>query len=300
MVVNPTAGKGRAGRRLPDVLTAVARALPRHRIDVRRTEGYPEAREACGRAVEDAEAAAGRDDCLLVMGGDGMMHLGVNACAGTSVPLGMLPAGTGNDMCRGLGLDLRGPVRAAERLGGARTRTVDALRVEGELAEGRTSTWVGSVVATGFDARVNRRANAMARPKGNLRYAVAALAELATFTPLPYRLAVDGTSRELEAMLVAVGNGGYYGGGMNICPSADPTDGQLDVTIIHPASRATLLALLPLMFTGWFVHHPAVERLRARRVDLLGDGLVAMGDGELLGPAPLSVRSVPAALTVLA
>ncbi len=298
LVVNPTAGKGRARRRLPEVLTKVAQSLPGHRIDVRRTEGYEHARRACADAVACAQDADGRGDVLLVMGGDGMMHLGVNACAGTDVPLGLVPAGTGNDMCRGLGLDVRGPLQAIEPLRRGTTRRVDALRVSGELADGSDSAWVGSVVASGFDARVNRRANAMSRPKGNLRYAVAALAELATFTPLSYRLALDDEPRELDAMLVAVANGGFFGGGMNIAPTADPRDGVLDVTIVHPASRVTLLALLPLMFSGAFVHHPAVERRRARRVDLLGEDLVAMGDGELLGPVPLQIESVPGALTV--
>lgn len=299
LVVNPSAGKGRAGRRLPEVLGVLAPALPGHRIAVHETSDYPEARRVCADAVASSRAAAGRADCLLVMGGDGMMHLGVNACAGTDVPLGLLPAGTGNDMCRGYGLDARGPVPAARAVDPDRTVRVDALRVTGALEDGSTQAWVGSVLASGFDARVNRRANAMSRPKGPLRYAVAALAELATFTPLRYRISLDGRPRELDAMLVAVGNGGYFGGGMNICPDADPRDGLLDVTVVHPVSRPTLLAMLPRMFDGSFVRHPAIERTRASRVEVLGEDLVAMGDGEQLGPTPLAVESVPGALTLL-
>lgn len=324
LVVNPTAGRGRAGRVLPQVITVLAEALPGHQLDVQQTTSYEHARRLCQEAVSRAAptssagsspSAAGstlstagsessHGPVLVVMGGDGMLHLGVDACAGTDVRLGLLPAGTGNDMCRGFGLDVHGPLPAVRGLAAGRVRRFDALRVGGDLDGGRSGAWVGSVVATGFDARVNRRANEMARPRGSLRYAVAALAELATFRPLRYSLALDGRHRELSAMFVAVGNGGYFGGGMNICPDADPADGLLDVTIVHPVRRATLLALLPLMFSGAFVAHPCVERTTAHRVDLDGAGadgrgLFAMGDGELLGPTPVRLEAVPGALTVL-
>ena len=172
-----------------------------------------------------------------------------------------------------------------------RTRKVD-LALVGD-------TFVGTVLATGFDALVNRRANEMAWPRGSSRYTLATLAELRVFSPLAYRLTLDGEVREQRAMLVAIGNTGYYGGGMHICPEADPFDGWLDVTIIHPVGRLTLLRLLPEMFSGTFARDDCVEQLRVREVTVEGPGLVGFGDGELIGAAPMTACLTPGILPVL-
>ena len=178
--------------------------------------------------------------------------------------LGLIPAGTGNDLCRGIGLDPDDPPAAAAVIAAGHTRPIDVIRIG--------DRYVGGVLATGFDALVNRRANAMAWPRGSSRYTLATLAELRVFSPLRYRLVLDGEVREQEAMLVAVGNTGSYGGGMRICPQADPFDGQLDVTIIHPVGRLKLLRLLPEMFSGKFARDACVEQLRVREVTVEGIG----------------------------
>lgn len=300
LVVNPTAGRGRAAKLLPQVCRELLQGLPGAALRVHQTADFAEARQ---RTIAAAGAARPAHDgvpadALLVMGGDGMMTLGVNACADTEVPLGLIPAGTGNDMCRGLGIRVFNPVQAAHWVITGQTRRVDTLRVEGAMTDGAEVRNVGTVVATGYDSRVNRRANGMRLPIGNLRYAAAALAELTTFEPLTYRLRIDGRERTQPAMLIAVGNGAYFGGGMKICPTADVTDGLLDVTIVHPVSRATLLRLLPAMFSGNFVRDPAVERFTAREVVVDGEDLFGMGDGEELGPTPLRISVQPKSLSV--
>ncbi len=122
---------------------------------------------------------------------------------------------------------------------------------------------------------------------------LATLAELRVFSPLRYRLTVDGKVRELEAMLVAIGNTPLVRRGMRICPDADPTDGLLDVTIIHPVSRLKLLQLLPQMYSGRFARDACVEQLRAREILVEGTGLVGFGDGEMIGAAPLTRHRRP-------
>lgn len=283
LVVNPAAGKGRAQEHLPMVAGRLRDAGLD--LEILLSRDFGEARAMTKQAVKS------RADVLAVMGGDGMMHLGVNACAGSRhTALALIPAGTGNDLCRGVGLNPGDPVAAAEVVVTGHPQAIDLSKVN--------DTYVGAVLATGFDAMVNRRANAMPWPKGSLRYPLATLSELRVFTPLRYRLTIDGRVREQQAMLVAIGNTTCYGGGMRICPQADPTDGRLDVTIIHPVSRAMLVRLLPQMYSGRFARERCVEQLRAREVRVEGPGLVGYGDGELIAAAPLQVRCAPGAVRV--
>ena len=300
LVVNPASGHGRAGRLLPRVCADLLSALPEAHLRVHRTTSFADARLRCIQAVDRARPASPGEpgDVLLVMGGDGMAHLGVNACADTDVALGIIPAGTGNDFCRGAGLPTS-PSRAIRALLDGTLRRVDLAQVTGDLVGGAERRFVGSVVSTGYDARVNRRANAMPARLGSLAYGWAAIKELSMFEPLTYRLTVDGEPLDLPAMLIAVGNAGVFGGVMRICPDARVDDGALDLTIIHPVSRATLLRLLPAMYNGAFVRDPAVERLTAHEVRVDGDGLFAMADGEELGEVPLTITCRPGCLPVL-
>jgi diacylglycerol kinase (ATP) len=290
LVVNPAAGKGRALELLP--LVAGKLRDGGGNVEILLSRDFAEAQSMTRQAIQDDA------DVLAVMGGDGMMHLGVNTVAAAQLSgrnrttLGLIPAGTGNDLSRGIGLDPHNAVAAAAVIAAGHRRFIDLARVG--------DTFVGAVLATGFDALVNRRANQMPWPRGSTRYAVATMAELRVFSPLQYRLILDGEVREQLAMLVAIGNTSSYGGGMLICPKADPYDGLLDVTIIHPVGRLKLLRLFPEMYSGKFVRDPCVEQLRVREVTVDGPGLVGFGDGEMIAAAPLTVCCVPRALPVFA
>ena len=288
LVVNPSAGKGRALEVLPHVAGRLRDGAAH--LEILLSRDFAEAQSMTRRAIDDGV------DVLAVMGGDGMMHLGVNTSAAAHLSgdkrttLGLIPAGTGNDLCRGIGLDPRDAVAAAAVIAEGYIRAIDLARVG--------DSYVGAVIGTGFDALVNRRANQMPWPRGSIRYAVAVMAELRVFSPLHYRLTFDGEIREQQAMLVAIGNTRSYGGGMLICPKADPYDGLLDVTIIHPMGRLKLLRLFPEMYSGTFIRDPCVEQLRVRELTVDGPGLVGFGDGEMIAAAPLTVCAVPGALPV--
>jgi diacylglycerol kinase (ATP) len=299
LVVNPSAGGGRAGRLLPKVTGALLTGMPGVSLRVFQTSTWAEARLRCIEIVERAEAArlGGGTDSLLVMGGDGMMHLGLNAAANTGVPLGLVPAGRGNDFCRGVGVPTQ-PLAAVDAVVGGHTTRIDLMSATGNLVDGAEHRWVGSIVSTGFDGRVNYRSNHSKMRLGALTYGFSALAELSSFEPLSYRMVIDGVVREQTAMFIAVGNAGWFGGGMQGCPRASVTDGKLDLTVINPVSRMTLLRLLPAMYTGGFVTDPAVELLTASEVVVDGDGLYAMADGEELGAVPVTLRAVPDTLTL--
>ena len=281
-LTNPSAGKGRA-------LAARDAAVPRLRdagFAVRELEG----RDA-DEALDLARAAvADGADSLVVCGGDGLVHLGAQAVARTGVPLGIVPAGTGDDVARYVGVSRRDPVAAANTIIGSRLRTLDLARCG--------AGWFVTVLAAGFDAVVNERANAMRWPRGQMRYNLATLSELRVFEPLPYTLDLDGERRSLEAMLVAVGNGPSFGGGLRITEGAVLDDGLLDVVLIKPMSKPELVRTYPRLFRGTHVRHPQYEHHRVRTVTVAAPGIVGYADGERIGPLPLTVEADPGALVV--
>jgi diacylglycerol kinase (ATP) len=283
VLVNPTSGKGRGAR---EGAAASAR-LREHGIAVDELAGA----DAAGAAELAVRAAGGGYDAVVAVGGDGMLNLVLQAVAGTGVPLGLVPAGSGNDFARLLGLTPHDPVAAADVVADGHVRTVDAGRV-GEH-------WFAGVLSSGFDSNVNERANAMTWPRGRSRYNLAILAELRVFQPVPFTVVLDGEEVEREAMLVAVGNGSSYGGGMQVCPGAQVDDGLLAVTVLGRIGKPEFLRVFPKVYKGTHVEHPAVSVHAARSVGLRAPGVVAYADGERVGPLPVDVGCVPGALQVL-
>ena len=284
LLTNPTSGKGRGAK----VRGAVHDRLKASGASVQDLQGRDgeEALDLARKAVSDGVEA------LVVIGGDGMVHLGVNAVAGTATALGIIPAGTGNDVARYFDLPRKDAVAAADRVVAGTTRTSDLARCG--------TKYYTTVLSAGFDAIVNERANEMTWPKGQMRYNLATVAELRTFIPLQYTLELDGATRRLEAMLVAVGNGPSFGGGLRITEGASLNDGLLDVVIIKPMSRLELVRTYPKLFKGTHTTHPQYERHQVRQVTVASPGITAYADGERFGALPLTVECVPGALTVFA
>src|SRR6185312_9220033 len=252
-----------------------------------------EAEKACHRAV--AEGAAH----VVAVGGDGTVHQALQAVAGRPVGFGVVPAGTGNDFAAGTGVPLE-PLAAADAIAAAvrdgRYRAVDLARMTGTDEEVR---WFGAVLAAGFDAIVNERANRMRWPRGPRRYDVAIFLEMVRVRPRRYALELDGVDHGFEGTLVAVGNCPSYGGGLRIVPAADPTDGLLDVLTALPLTRRAMTRLKPRLRRGTHVTDPRVRTFRAKRVRLHSDGIIAYADGERIGPLPLEITCVPGALRLL-
>ena len=288
LLVNPTAGKGRAAR----VVAAVTETLRQGGCNVAILVGT-DAAHAQGLARQAVDDGV---DAVVALGGDGMVHLALNVVAGTPTPLGIVPAGTGNDLANTLGLPAKDPVAAArlivDRLGEGRARAMDAVRV-GEK-------WFGCVLGAGFDSRVNDRANRLSWPRGRQRYNLAILAELRVFRPLPFVLDLDGERWETDAMLVAVGNAKSYGAGMKVTPDAEVDDGLVDVMVLGPLSKPGFLKAFPQVFKGTHVDHPAVTSRRARVVSIASPGVTAYADGEYLADLPVTCETVPGAVQVLA
>jgi diacylglycerol kinase (ATP) len=282
LLTNPTAGKGRGGKARAGVLERLRGAG----LGVRDLSGRDadEALDLAKAAVQDGVEA------LVVIGGDGMVHLGVQAVAETGTALGIIPTGTGNDVARYFDLPRKDPLAAADTVIRATTRKVDLAR--------SGSKYFATVLAAGFDALVNERANRMTWPKGQMRYNLATLAELRVFKPLHYTLDLDGRQVTLDAMLVAVGNGPSFGGGLRITEGALLDDGMLDVVVIKPMSRGGLVRTYPKLFSGTHTTHPQYEHHLVRKVTVASPGITTYADGERFGDLPLTVECAPGALVV--
>ncbi|MCT9818708.1 diacylglycerol kinase [Microbacterium sp. W1N] len=291
---NPTARHGAhtgAARRAALLLRGAGidvRALPA------RTPGEASAllTDAVGRGAE----------AVVVAGGDGTVGLAVQVLAGTGIPLGIIPTGTGNDLATGLGLRELDADGAAAAVIGGRVREIDLARLT--RADG-TSTLFGTVLASGFDSKVNDRANRMPWPRGHVRYDIAILAEFLRLRADPFRIELELADGRVEVVddtltLTAIGNGRTYGGGIPICPVADLADGLLDATIVRRVSRPRLLRLLPRVYRGTHPTIPEVSTYRIRSARLVASGVTAYADGEPQGPLPVHVAAVPGALRVFA
>lgn len=289
VLTNPAAGVGQADK-------SARRAV--NRLRERGLDVVDVAGNDAQDAVRIARAAVDREpDALVVVGGDGMIHLAIQVLAGTGVPLGVIPAGTGNDIAREFDLPRGTPEAAADVIAAGHSTQADVGRIT--RPDGST-TFFGTVMAAGFDSLVNDRANRMRWPRGRSRYNVAMVAELANLRPLPFRLELaDGTVVERELTLAAAGNTRSYGGGMRICPEADPTDGLLDVTVVGAMARRKLVQFFPTVFSGKHVRHDEVQTLRTSRLHIECPGINAYADGDFVAPLPVDVDVLPGGLRIL-
>jgi diacylglycerol kinase (ATP) len=282
-IVNPAAGRGRTRKLLDELGRAAAGAGVELEVSP--------APDAPARLAKEA-AAVGHD--LIACGGDGVVSEVAAIAADTGRRLAIIPTGAGNDFARALGYDTKRPLTAFELLTTGVDATVDLGRVNGR--------WYTTVTASGFDAEANRWANTVQRLSGTALYVAAVIRTLATYSPYPFRLRVDGEVHELRAWLVAVGNGPAYAGGMRITPDARMDDALLDVTVVGPLTKPAFLVAFPRVFKGTHVTHPAVSTFRGRHVELESlDAHAPMdvyADGERVGPLPATMDAVPAALVV--
>jgi len=298
LLSNPTAALGtarRVGRQVGDLLRLAGISV----VDL----SGPSAHVARARAEEVRDTLT----ALVVVGGDGTVALGAEIVAGSPVRLGIVPAGSGNDLARALGLPLNDPEESTRILLHALSRpvvTVDAIEVvsTGEHALPHRSIALGNV-NLGFDALVNARANSSQRSH-TVRYKTAVLRELPAFKPLPYWIEVDGGQRQdLDASLVTISNSGIFGGGMRIAPQARLDDSALELITLEGIGRAELLRFFPRVFRGTHTSVPgfAIRPVREVTIGLRhGRALRAYSDGEARTLLPLTARILPGAVRLLA
>ena len=280
VVVNPKAGMGAAA----SLATQVVGLLQSREIDYRMISpnSAAETRSLVRLSLENGEATK-----LLSVGGDGLFHLLLQFAIEFKVPLAVAPGGTGNDFYRTLGWFDHDLTDYLAHLNSTPPTLVDVGVVDGE--------YFGAVLSSGFDSVVNERANTMKWPKGPAKYNAAIALEFPRFKPIEFRIFADEKVLAVEAMLIAIGNGRSYGGGMQVCPNADLHDGLFDIMILHPVSKLEFIKVFPTVYKGTHIEHSQVEVIRAKRVRIESSA-VAYADGERIGQLPVQVEALPQTL----
>ena len=283
LLVNPSAGGGRALKRLPRIESEMDRHGLSHRIV--RTTGIE-------HGCEEALAGAATGEIPVVISGDGLIGKVGGVLAGGEAPLGIIPGGRGNDLARVLGI----PTEPSEAV--AILAADDRRRIDVGEANGQRFLCIASC---GFDSDANRIANEAGAVKGPLVYAYAALRALSQWRPARFSITLDGIEREFDGYSVAVANSKAYGGGMFVAPDAELDDGLLDVVTTGDISKREFLVNLPKVFKGTHVEEPQVEVSRAATIEIRADRPFALyADGEHLADLPAKVGVLEDALELIA
>jgi diacylglycerol kinase (ATP) len=284
VVVNPTAGKGRAvhvWRQAQTALDGDYRCVM--------TEHPGHARELAAGAARDGFLR------VIAVGGDGTISEVANGLANTSTELAIIPAGTGDDCAHNLGIP--GNPRAAARLSlSGVARPIDL----GEIQTSDGTRYFLNIAGLGFDAeavwRVNHLPSWLALG-GTLPYVLGVFQTLGSYWSPPIRLSVGQRTLEKPVFVVAVANGASYAGGMRIAPDALVDDGLLDVCVVGALRRRQVLGLLPKMYLGGHRNHPAVEFWRCTELRAESPAHVrCQADGELVGALPATFKIHPGGL----
>lgn len=286
---NPCSGRGVNNASWPDVVQRLSGALP-YELEIEETTAPGSAR---GQA---ARMASGGCDIVVAAGGDGTVRDVMEGVLGTPAALGILPLGTGNDFTRAIGA---GPSieSAIDALKGGKRERIDV----GRWTQGERSGHFINVAGCGFDAVVADRVNrGFRRLRGTAAYVAGLLQTLVAYRATHLRIVVDGEVYESKAMLCAFANATSYGGGMRIAPTAELSDGLLDLVIVGELGRGAFLWSFPRVLKGTHLTHPKVTHRRFRSLEIKSDPPVPiLVDGELIPPGPLSVEVVAGALDVI-
>jgi diacylglycerol kinase (ATP) len=290
-VVNPAAAGGTTGRRWPEVA---------HRAAARGLEGDALISDAPGRLTKlAAEAVAGGAELLVIVGGDGSVNEVVNGIADADgVALAVIPRGTGWDFVRTYAIprDLDGAIDVA--LNGA-VREIDMGIVTFRAWSGEEATaCFANVASAGISGAIAQRANESSKALGGkVSYYWATLAVFVGWQTGEMRVSVDGESRSGRMIDAMVCNGRYLGGGMMMCPEAEPDDGVFDVMLIGDVTKRDLLFVLPKTYRGKHLPHPRLELLRGSVVTVDADEPLPIElDGEQPGTTPARFVVRPRAL----
>lgn len=236
---------------------------------------------------------------VVAVGGDGTIHEVINGLVGTNIPIGIIPAGSGNDFSRGLGIPLKHD-DALERILSGKPQIIDIGNIN--------STYFCTVAGIGFDGEVAQTTNVSIYKKicnfiwmGKISYIISALLVLIRYKPMNISIMIDKKLYKIpKVWLIAVANLPFYGGGLVICPKAESNDGLFDICIVQEMSKWEFLCVFPLVFKGNHTTSPSIRIIKGKELEIYSPvPLLIHGDGEVIGQTPARIRIEPCSLYVM-
>ncbi|MFM2126744.1 MAG: hypothetical protein RL287_222 [Actinomycetota bacterium] len=284
IVSNRFSGKGRASARSAK-LRELLEGFSHQVLEV--NEETLEASQSSLREALSTHSPRG----VLIVGGDGLVNSVVTLLheSQKNFPVVVVPEGTGNDFARTCGTFSLSDSEILDLIITREPERLDLLLINGRPCV--------EIAATGFDANVNRRANALKWMRGKTKYVIAMIQELSQLKPTRYRMYLDGTEEAFDAIFVAIANSASYGGGMRISPDSLPDDGVVEIAVLQPVGRFELLRVFPRVFSGTHVNHPKFRRYSGKQGRLEAQTSV-FADGEDFGSLPIDFEVLPKALSV--
>ena len=292
-IVNPDAGKGHAARLWHETENILQQRQIDYRVVISSSEVATQNFIAAQQQLHTLKVIA-------VIGGDGTMGSVIQSIAKTPVALAILPAGSGNDTARMFKLTTE-PAQFIEQLVAHQTTAIDLLNINGRYGI--------TIAGIGLDAMIGQRVNqSWYKPFlnklgiGSFAYTIAAVLELLTFQAFSSNVTIDGEHYSLKtAWLIACGNTSSYGGGLIVCPQASPTDGLLNLTMLHDVGRIKILSqLFPALLRGKPILRKGVTYIEGKQLAILTNRPIAViVDGEIITSTPLVVTIQEQALQLV-
>ncbi|GEN45070.1 diacylglycerol/lipid kinase family protein [Alkalibacillus haloalkaliphilus] len=236
---------------------------------------------------------------IIIVGGDGTVHEAINGLQNSNVPLGIIPAGSGNDFCRGMGIPLN-CVEALERILKNEKKLIDVGHINNKV--------FATIAGIGFDGKIAAETSRSKLKKlcnvikiGSIPYILAMLKVMLSYKPTDVNLRIDSKASSHENVwLIAIANTPFYAGGMKICPEARNNDDLFEVCIVKGISRWKLLRIFPSVFKGQHINHPAVRTYQGKNLIISSNNpMIAHGDGEIVGETPFNIKILPSSIYVL-
>jgi YegS/Rv2252/BmrU family lipid kinase len=284
IIFNPTAGAGRSAKAMQTVCQI---------LDERKTAYTVFETQYKEHAISLARDAIGKGyDGIISVGGDGTLLEIAGVIHGSDETLGVIPAGTGNDFRQAIGVP-RDPAEALDIILAGNKRRVDI----GVLGEGR---YFLNVAGTGFDVDVIKNTEKVRRRfTGGFAYFLGIFLSVFGYRSVNITVTINGQTLRRSVLLIAIANGQCYGGGLNVAPFADVSDGLFNIVLINRIANWRILIELPKMKKGQIDRIPGCEQFACSEIFIDSETPLRFNlDGEVYGQTPIRIAIVPHALNV--